>query len=57
MTIKEFRAVLEERIEDLLTGDEDEELLLTFGKIAAYQTVLENYIKKSDGYVPKHGRE
>lgn len=64
MKLKEFRAIIEDRIEDLendvndlLTGDEDGELLMTVGKIGAYKTILEYYLKMSDGYVPKHGRE
>lgn len=64
MKIKEFRALLEERVEDLekdirdlLTGDDDGEFLITLGKIGAYRMILENYIEESSGYVPKHGRE
>ena len=64
MKFKTLRMFLESRIEelrteirDMLTGDDDGEFLITLGKIGAYQTVLENYIDQSDGYVPKHGRE
>ena len=64
MKLKELRLFLEGRIEDLgrevrdmLTGDDDGEFLITLGKISAYQTVLENYVKNDNGYVPKHGRE
>lgn len=64
MKIKEFRSILEERVEDLekdirdlLTGDDDGEFLITLGKIGAYRMILENYIEVGSGYVPKHGRE
>lgn len=64
MKIKEFRAILEERVEDLekdirelLTGDDDGEFLITLGKIGAFRMILENYIDENSGYVPKHGRE
>ena len=64
MKLKEFRELLEQRVEDLekdirdlLTGDDDGEFLITLGKIGAFRMILENYIEESGGYVPKHGRE
>lgn len=64
MKIKEFRAFLEGRVEDLekdardlLTGDDDGELFVTLGTIGAYRFILENFIYAGSGYVPKHGRE